>query len=376
MNINRNNYENYFLLYLDNELSAEERLDVEEFLNANPDLQTEMDMFREVILQPEPDIVFPAKQSLYRTANPVHTGNYEEYFVLYGDNELNATDRAFVEQFVSENPSYRSEFELILSARIEPDMDVVFEDKASLFRHEKPEGLVVSFKWYRAVAAAVVLLFMGGLAWTFIDQNREGIQVAVNQPSRNNATTSDATTSPSVPVQPEESSSVQVALNDKEPVESRAASSQPAIAQQAVIRHSRQSEVEPKENNTTQRNKTITPNVESIVEPQRTKAPEVDERELAANERLNENRKPIIDEAISEAQLRNMAKGKDAATSADIAEPVNNNITYVSNTPGNKKNVLRGFFRKASRVFEKTTNIDPSDNDKNLNIAGFEIALK
>jgi anti-sigma factor RsiW len=39
MKIDRHNYEEYFILYMDNELSSDDRGQVEEFIQKNPDLK-------------------------------------------------------------------------------------------------------------------------------------------------------------------------------------------------------------------------------------------------------------------------------------------------------------------------------------------------
>ena len=48
-NINRHNYETFFLLYIDNELSVTEKKTVDEFVDANPDLQEELIMLQQSI---------------------------------------------------------------------------------------------------------------------------------------------------------------------------------------------------------------------------------------------------------------------------------------------------------------------------------------
>jgi len=65
MDINRNNYETFFLLYLDRELNPSEMSEVEKFVNDNADLQKEFSLLRQTVLMPA-DITFDQKELLYR----------------------------------------------------------------------------------------------------------------------------------------------------------------------------------------------------------------------------------------------------------------------------------------------------------------------
>ena len=65
MDINRNNYETFFLLYLDRELNPSEMSEVEKFLTENADLQKEFSMLQQTILVPA-QTVFEQKELLFR----------------------------------------------------------------------------------------------------------------------------------------------------------------------------------------------------------------------------------------------------------------------------------------------------------------------
>src|SRR4051794_981410 len=89
--INLSNYEEYFLLYIDNELSKEECEAVESFVRQHPHLATELDMLQEAKLPADDAVVFNNKSSLYKAAdNSINANNYEEYFLLHTDKELSA----------------------------------------------------------------------------------------------------------------------------------------------------------------------------------------------------------------------------------------------------------------------------------------------
>jgi hypothetical protein len=65
MELNQDNYENYLLLYIDNELTASERAEVAIFLASNPKQAQELRALQAVQLKPE-YIEFTEKSSLYR----------------------------------------------------------------------------------------------------------------------------------------------------------------------------------------------------------------------------------------------------------------------------------------------------------------------
>jgi hypothetical protein len=65
MNINIHNYETYFLLYIDNELSIAERAALEQFIEANPNYANELNALKNTVSETE-NITFKDKFLLYR----------------------------------------------------------------------------------------------------------------------------------------------------------------------------------------------------------------------------------------------------------------------------------------------------------------------
>ncbi len=65
MKINTSNYEAYFLLYIDNELSADEKLAVENFIKEHQGYQDELTSLKQSVLTAD-NIIFENKSSLYR----------------------------------------------------------------------------------------------------------------------------------------------------------------------------------------------------------------------------------------------------------------------------------------------------------------------
>jgi hypothetical protein len=392
MNITRNNYEEYFMLYIDNELSAAGRQELESFVQENPDLAEELVMLKQSVLSPETDIVFSAKEDLFRTgetAGQINHNNYEEYFVLYGDNELTNQEKDLVEQFVYKHPQYQEEFELIQQIKYTPETQLVFPDKSILYRRENDEKVIPlapAIRWWRiAVAAAVILFAVGTTLYMVINKKDNSQELAGNKeliaPPKTNEAKSNDNNNNTVPVIPEkqvqEENREQVAVNEKAVPADK--------ANMAEKRNERKENKtapivneQPKEQLAVTNGKKL-PENSNILPPSVVKQ----ERKQDPKEEVA-NIVPEIRESTPNQSLAvNTIKPEESATAIGPVELKDKSIfTPVSNDDfdelptENKKNKMRGFFRKVTRVFDKATSKESSGNEKDLHIAGFAIALK
>ena len=173
MDINRNNYEEFFLLYADNELSKTERKVVEIFVQENPDLKEEFSMWKLAINTPDEDVKLMDKSFLLKKEPPfINENNYEEIFVRYHDNELSDLQRKEVQNYVAENSKFKPGFELIGKAKLIPDNSIVYPGKKSLYRKDK-NGKVIPMILWRMMAAAI---FIGCGLWISISYyNKNGV---------------------------------------------------------------------------------------------------------------------------------------------------------------------------------------------------------
>jgi anti-sigma factor RsiW len=64
--------------------------------------------------------------------NDITLSNYEEYFILYMDNELDAAGRQMVEAFISLHPHLADELDTLMSTRLPVD-DMFFTIRKNYF---------------------------------------------------------------------------------------------------------------------------------------------------------------------------------------------------------------------------------------------------
>jgi hypothetical protein len=170
--ITRENYEEFFLLYVDNELPAAARSAVERFVDENPDLRDEWEAFLQCRVQPDEEFVFPFTHELLKE-------EHEDMLLSFVDGELDAKDRGLVEDLISRQPSTATELRQLLLTVSEPDRSIVFPDKETLYRTERRRRVVPLF-WMRAGVAAAVLT-AGALLFLNRPHGKESLPVAATE---------------------------------------------------------------------------------------------------------------------------------------------------------------------------------------------------
>lgn len=379
MTINSNNYEEYFLLYVDNELDATLRAEVEVFAAQHPGLQKQLDTLQQTKLFPGEEVLFENKKLLYRQENPgpVTTENYETFFLLYADNELPEEQRAAVESFVAANPEKRQEWILLQRTKLQADDSIKFPDKQKLYRYEKKPARIIPIAWIRVAAAAIVIT--GGLLWLYTT-DKNGLtdevpqQVAVAGPH----------------ITPQQNPSQAIMAPGGENVSGTAKMVAEPNTGQAIhtnhidqknepkttaIKVTRAEEIEPvADTRTTLQD----PPVTSLQEP--VQAPLIARSETRSAPLPGEEIKMVSDLSSSPVKplILDAAAFSGDRDIRDVEKQETGSAHYLSINDDDKKakGKLRGLFRKVSRIIDRATNAEPEDGKSIVRIASFEIAKK
>jgi len=142
MNIDRNNYEMYFLDYLEGRLTTDETAALLLFADENPDLKALLEGEEMISLVPDETINFYPKSALKKkpvngeaSLQKINPRNYEEFMIRFYDNDLNDSEQAELANFIKDSPTYMKEFELFGITLLKPDTEIVYANKNRLKRN-------------------------------------------------------------------------------------------------------------------------------------------------------------------------------------------------------------------------------------------------
>jgi len=141
MNINKNNYEAYFLDYHEGNLSPQGVADLFLFLSQHPELKKELDDFENVALNDFSTPVFENKESLKKNITP---NNHEDYFIRAVEGTLDATELVMLQTYLTTNPEFLKEFNQFKKTKLQADPALIFENKNELKQIPQQEHALIA----------------------------------------------------------------------------------------------------------------------------------------------------------------------------------------------------------------------------------------
>ena len=129
MNINKNNYEAFFLDYHEGNLTPQQVADLFLFIEQHPELKEEFDNFESITLDDVSSIKFENKSSLKKE---IAFDNREEYFIRAVENTLSTAEIILLDNFLKQYPQFLVELELFRKTKLSVDNSIVFENKNGL----------------------------------------------------------------------------------------------------------------------------------------------------------------------------------------------------------------------------------------------------
>lgn len=156
MEINQHNYEHYFLMYIDNELSGEEMAAVNDFIMQHPNYANKLEALQQLKISPD-TLIYENKFSLYKLSEQ------DEQCIAYLENEMTNEEKESFENKLSANISLQSTVKQWQGAFLTTPTNIEIDPnfKNSLFKKSaqiKPLWATVPFKRLASVAAILVVV--------------------------------------------------------------------------------------------------------------------------------------------------------------------------------------------------------------------------
>ncbi len=154
--VDRNNYEIWFLDFVDGQLTKEEERLLMQFLENNPPLKKELEGLIDFKLSSPNEIEFPEKTKLKRAAAPFSDLSLYNYLMV-GDieNDLNEYEQLLLKRIIDNFPKARKDINLFRKLKLQPEA-IVFHGKKSLRR---VSIYIKGISWLKvAVAAAMIIV--------------------------------------------------------------------------------------------------------------------------------------------------------------------------------------------------------------------------
>ena len=155
MDINRNNYESFFMDYLDGGMPPDQVIELMSFLKENPDLKTELEEFEEINIKPY-NKRFESKTSLKKSFI-VNDSNFDNFCIASLEGDLTKEEMTLFQTWLQQNPLKAREFELYKKTRLIPEK-ITFDFKSTLKKSSVARIFTPKVRGYFSAAASIIIL--------------------------------------------------------------------------------------------------------------------------------------------------------------------------------------------------------------------------
>ncbi|MFC2096541.1 hypothetical protein ACFLQ3_02450 [Bacteroidota bacterium] len=157
--INRNNYEEYFIDFIEGNLSPSDEDLLMSFLNQNPDLKEELDFIKEAPVLSDCNS-YENKAILKKRGllSEFTTNNFDELCIARIENDLSKKEVADFDKYLDQNKQKQREFSLYILTKFEVDYSVALENKDFLKKKTKKFIFRKNYALISAAASVVVLI--------------------------------------------------------------------------------------------------------------------------------------------------------------------------------------------------------------------------
>ena len=364
MIINRHNYEEHFILYWDNELSASQKQVVENFVKENADLHEEFKLLGETRFTPDDHVQLEEKEFLSNNSF-INITNYEEQLLNYIDDEVTADQRKEVEKFVTQYSAVKQELALLQKTKLQPEAEITFPDKSILYRREE-KVRVISMTWFRIAVAAAILLIAGFATFRLVNNNK-GID-------KTGLVKSDESKKQPTINKPGQSISNPDRQIPKDSKESFVKDDKKSTKEQTPGKNDHEKAVDKNDilkNAIAQReNKNNLPKERKISDKPITDTTEATGAIAVIPKANNKAQKPESNK--TNTPFGNPDVTLQAGYALNIQDPGNGEIILDKKEKGG----IKEFLRKTTRVFERRTKIQTTTDDNKLLLGAFAVSLK
>lgn len=371
MSINLHNYETWFLMYTDNELSEPERLAVESFVKQHPELKSELDAFSMAILTPDLEVYEPSTELIKIDGQQVET-----LLLKHLDNELTESEKFSVNRLIAEQKAVADEWLILQQTKVHAE-HIVFEHKASLYKHTTR---VFSLPNYAKLAIAAILIGAGIFFGLQLNtRNAETVSPIANTPIQTlpvimeKSNTQDQVQEfDQINMDDSKDENLAIVEMQQQPSNSYVSSKDDAITSpkknitnihstDGVVKYKIKEEKHFENINNTPGNKNISPDVTHTVQPL--------EKKLI-NELIEVE--PVVSYAGNTITPTVKERKNPYAFTLENNQDTDNAVLIVEDDKVEKTKAA-GLFRKVKRVIERKTNINTKES---LLIGSFEIAIR